>query len=90
MEGGLKFRRHHGKERIDRIRDIEDINIVLTTYHTIAVDWNRWKSSGSHVMFSVRWKRIILDEGELIDCDDRVELRMVKVLITNSTSHSKC
>ena len=62
----MKFRRHHGKERLNDIREIDAVNIVLTTYHTLSADWNKWKASGSHVMFSVRWKRIILDEGELV------------------------
>jgi hypothetical protein len=63
VPGGMKILRHHGKERVTDICEIEAVNIVLTTYHTISADWTK-KSSGSNVMFSVRWKRIILDEGE--------------------------
>lgn len=61
----MKFRCHHGKEKIEDISEIEAVNIVLTTYHSISADWMK-KSSGNNVMFSVRWKRIILDEGDEI------------------------
>lgn len=59
----MRCRRHHGKARIHDFHDINAVNIVLTTYHTLSADWKVWNSTGEHVMFSVRWKRIVLDEG---------------------------
>ena len=61
----MKFRRHHGKEKIGDISEIEAVNIVLTTYHSISADWMK-NAAGNNIMFSVRWKRIILDEGKEI------------------------
>jgi SNF2 family DNA or RNA helicase len=80
----MKFRRHHGKERLNDIREIDTINIVLTTYNTLLADWNKWKASGSHVMFSVRWKRIVLDEGGFIH-HVGVNSSKVRILTTSST-----
>lgn len=37
------------------------INVVLTSYDTVAAEWK--DISHSSVLFSVRWRRIILDEG---------------------------
>ncbi|KAF2017851.1 hypothetical protein BU24DRAFT_432428 [Aaosphaeria arxii CBS 175.79] len=65
-QGSIKFRRHHGKDKLNDIGDLDGITIVFTTYQTIAADWIKWKASKSHVMFSVRWKRIILDEAHVI------------------------
>ncbi|KAF2638471.1 hypothetical protein P280DRAFT_551575 [Massarina eburnea CBS 473.64] len=63
----VRFRRHHGKSRLKSVKDLESINIVLTTYHTLSADWNIHNAdSESQIMFSVHWKRIILDEAHLV------------------------
>ncbi|KAI1669943.1 SNF2 family N-terminal domain containing protein [Pyrenophora tritici-repentis] len=64
--GSMKVRRHHGKERVHDIEKIDETNMILTTYHTVSADWQKRKSFGSTVLFSVKWKRIILDEAHLI------------------------
>jgi SNF2 family DNA or RNA helicase len=43
--------------------DLVTVNMVLTTYHTVAAEWKADKGSRKSPLFSVRWKRIILDEG---------------------------
>ena len=66
MQGGILFRRHHGKNRLTDLEELDAVNVVLTTYHTLSADWKSQKpDAGSHLMFAVRWKRIILDEGKL-------------------------
>ena len=59
----MQVRRHHGKERLSVIEKIDEANIILTTYHTVSAEWKKRKASGGSVLFSVCWKRIILDEG---------------------------
>ncbi|KAF2868792.1 SNF2 family N-terminal domain-containing protein [Massariosphaeria phaeospora] len=66
VAGGLKFSRHHGKTRLDDIDEINAVDLVLTTYHTLSADWKTWKAKENHVMFSVQWRRIILDEAHVI------------------------
>jgi hypothetical protein len=66
IAGGMKFHRHHLKSRLNEIHDIEAVNIVLTTYQTLSADWKLWKASDNHIMFAVRWRRIILDEAHVI------------------------
>jgi SNF2 family DNA or RNA helicase len=74
--GVMRFCRHHGKERIGNIQAIERMNIVLTTYHTLSADWNN-NDNARRTMFSVRWRRIILDEAHLIR---NMKTRMARAL----------
>jgi SNF2 family DNA or RNA helicase len=61
----MEFRRHHGKTRLLDASELDGVNIVLTTYHTVSAEWKPSNYPGSSVLFSVRWQRIILDEGLL-------------------------
>jgi SNF2 family DNA or RNA helicase len=42
------------------------MNVVLTTYHTLSADWKAWKAGKYSVIFSVCWRRVILDEAHII------------------------
>ncbi|KAK1252229.1 hypothetical protein MKX08_003416, partial [Trichoderma sp. CBMAI-0020] len=64
--GGLKWRRHHEKTRITKRYELDDVNVVLTTYHTVSAEWKNEREDESSILFSVRWKRIILDEAHFI------------------------
>lgn len=66
QKNAMKICRHHGKTRLAKLADIDAMNVVLTTYHTLSADWKAWKKNGDHVVFSVRWRRIILDEAHII------------------------
>lgn len=66
VDGALVFRRHHGKTRLGNTDEIDSLNLVLTTYHTVSAEWKAEKISGKSPLFSVRWRRIILDEAHFI------------------------
>ena len=63
---GLSYCRHHGETRLRKLSDIDGKNVILTTYHTLSADWQASKSKGDHIIFSVRWRRIILDEAHIV------------------------
>jgi SNF2 family DNA or RNA helicase len=63
---GLNFCRHHGKTRLSKLSDLDSKDVVLTTYHTLSADWQASRSKGNHIVFSVRWRRIILDEAHIV------------------------
>ncbi|KAF4437905.1 alpha-1,6-mannosyltransferase subunit [Fusarium austroafricanum] len=63
VEGGLSCHRHHREGRLTSITEIEQANIVLTTYHTISAEWSQSGKAKSSILFSVRWRRVILDEA---------------------------
>jgi len=54
--------RHHAKLRLTCLEDIQSVDVVLTTYHTVSAEWNE-KDPSTSLLFSVMWKRIVLDEG---------------------------
>lgn len=63
VAGGLQCRRHHGKTRLTDLRDLDGVNVVLTTYHTVSAEWKDGKEAENSALFGVCWRRIILDEG---------------------------
>lgn len=63
VKGGLKWHCHHGKTKFVHQDELDGINVVLTTYHTVSAEWKNEKDAENSILFSVCWKRIILDEG---------------------------
>ena len=49
---------------MNSLSEFEGIHVVLTTYHTVSAEWRSQNAEGTSVLFSVKWNRIILDEGE--------------------------
>ncbi|KAH8126281.1 hypothetical protein LI328DRAFT_166248 [Trichoderma asperelloides] len=66
VAGGLKWRRHYGKTKFTNQYELDGVNVVLTTYHTVSAEWKNGREAESSLLFSVRWKRIILDEAHFI------------------------
>ncbi|PMD49328.1 uncharacterized protein K444DRAFT_622885 [Hyaloscypha bicolor E] len=60
LDGSLTTLRYHGPKR--KTLQLEDADIVLTTYHTIVSDFGD-KSSPLHAM---EWYRVVLDEAHII------------------------
>lgn len=46
---------------------LQGVHVVLASYHTVSAEWNTSHDSenGQSLLFSVKWRRIILDEGKL-------------------------
>lgn len=59
LEEGLAAIKYHGQGRKDMVSAIGNVNIVLTTYHTLVADHNEKKSP----LYDVVWYRVVLDEG---------------------------
>ncbi|KAI0020240.1 SNF2 family N-terminal domain-containing protein [Xylariomycetidae sp. FL0641] len=66
ITGSLTSCRHHGKSRVTGTAEFTSVNIVLTTYHTVSAEWRQEKGTGGSSLFSVQWRRIILDEAHFI------------------------
>ena len=59
----IPWRRHHGKSRLANASDLEEYLVILTTYQTISSEWSYSSDQQHSLLFSTRWRRIILDEG---------------------------
>ncbi|KAH7232564.1 SNF2 family N-terminal domain-containing protein [Fusarium solani] len=66
VDGGMAWHRHHREGRLGSTDHLDNLNIVLTTYHTVSAEWNSGNVVQNSTLFSVRWARIILDEAHLI------------------------
>ncbi|KAI0133166.1 SNF2 family N-terminal domain-containing protein [Hypoxylon sp. NC0597] len=64
--GYLKFCRHHGRTRLANAAELQGVNMVLTTYHTVSAEWKENESTSDSVLFAVHWRRVILDEAHFI------------------------
>ncbi len=61
----LLWRRHHGRDRLSDANDVLSCHLVLTTYDTISSEW-RHRESKDSILFSTRWRRVVLDEAHNI------------------------
>lgn len=61
--GTLRCLLYHGPKRSDDIASILAHEIVITTYDVVATEW-KGLDKGPRPLFSVNWRRIVLDEGE--------------------------
>lgn len=61
----MAWHRHHREARLSSANELHPFNIVLTTYHTVSAEWNSGNGVRNSTLFSVRWERIILDEGRI-------------------------
>ncbi|KAI3324876.1 SNF2 family N-terminal domain-containing protein [Xylariaceae sp. AK1471] len=66
IQGHLTWRWHHGKSRLIDSLSIQNVNIVLTTYHTVSAEYKTGSNPDQSILFSTHWKRIVLDEAHFI------------------------
>ena len=59
----LRSWRYHGPKRANDITAMLAHDIVITTYDVVAIEW-RGLDDGPKPLFTVDWRRIILDEGK--------------------------
>lgn len=59
LSKSIKFGKYYGKCRNIGVKEYLDLDLVFTTYHTIASSMNQIDST----IFSIKWFRIVLDEG---------------------------
>lgn len=59
--GALRYTRFHGQNRPKESKALQDYDIVLTTYATLAADHN-----GQGLMYRMEWYRVVLDEGRFL------------------------
>ncbi|KAK2038227.1 hypothetical protein LZ31DRAFT_130780 [Colletotrichum somersetense] len=64
--GRLPWRLHHGKTRQKQAAELQNTMILLTTYHTVSTEWRAGGGRASSILFTTRWRRVILDEAHFI------------------------
>ncbi|KAL4796131.1 SNF2 family N-terminal domain-containing protein [Aspergillus venezuelensis] len=67
LKGSMKVLLYHGRGRKDFIRDIEQYDVVITTYNTLAKEHSsKDLGRGKSPLHECMWHRIILDEAHMI------------------------
>lgn len=61
--GELNWIVHHGRNRLKDATQLERLDLVVTTYHTLVADWRKQRGTVTHPLFTTHWHRVILDEG---------------------------
>ncbi|KAF0326651.1 WD domain-containing protein, partial [Colletotrichum asianum] len=84
VAGQLTYRCHHGKTRFTDSWEVDEVKIVLTTYHTVSAEWKGGMGTSSSVLFNVKWRRIILDEAHYIRNENSRMARAVCALDARS------
>ncbi|KAK0658015.1 SNF2 family N-terminal domain-containing protein [Cercophora newfieldiana] len=77
LRGSLPWRLHHGKSRLRDPAELNEAAIVLTTYHTVSMEGRTAESRESSMLFTTRWRRLVLDEAHLIRNSDSLMARAV-------------
>ncbi|KAF4452457.1 hypothetical protein F53441_4737 [Fusarium austroafricanum] len=68
LQRGLKVVKYHGDKRpksLEDLPEIEDSDIVVTTYHTLTAEYLIGKGKTSP-LYKLGWYRIVLDEAHII------------------------
>ncbi|KAK2007911.1 hypothetical protein LZ32DRAFT_641022 [Colletotrichum eremochloae] len=68
--GRLPWRLYHGKNRQRQTENLVNTMILLTTYHTVSTEWRTGTGSAPSILFTARWRRVILDEAHYIRNSD--------------------
>ncbi|KAK4221968.1 SNF2 family N-terminal domain-containing protein [Podospora fimiseda] len=63
-DGTMKWKRHHGSQRIAGTEDIESHDIIICSYPTLAREWRQ--NAESSTLFQHKWHRVVLDEAHMI------------------------
>ena len=61
VPGSVKYHKYHGQGKVPAYQ-LVDVDIVLTTYQTLAGEYAR----GGSPLFTCQWFRVVLDEGDTL------------------------
>ncbi|KAI0702754.1 SNF2 family N-terminal domain-containing protein [Earliella scabrosa] len=68
---------HHGKEKLKSMDSLAEKDVIITTYHTLNLDFNipndvesddelEWLKDNGGLLSQMRWYRVILDEAQFV------------------------
>ncbi|KAF5633623.1 helicase-like transcription factor [Fusarium sp. NRRL 52700] len=65
LQNGVEVVKYHGEKRPKTLEELQDANIVVTTYHTLTAEYLVGKGKTSP-LYQLGWYRIVLDEAHII------------------------
>ena len=84
----IEYHVYHGQNRMDT-ESLKKYDIAITTYHTVSSIWRKPtdQQNNEKSIFSMKWHRIILDEGNRRTGPDQARLTWPAHIIQNPQSH---
>ena len=72
----LKYCVYYGKDRTRYLRQLENYQLVITTYSVVRLDWKTQlaEPDGALTLHTIQWRRVVLDEGVYDDDTGRLTL----------------
>jgi SWI/SNF-related matrix-associated actin-dependent regulator of chromatin subfamily A3 len=77
--GALRWFKHHGTQRLTKVSRLHDYDIVISTFQTVSSEYKS-HSTGSSVLFSTIWHRIVLDEAHCIRNQNTITAKAICTL----------
>ncbi|XTI84482.1 putative hydrolase [Cenococcum geophilum] len=69
----LRWYRYHGRNRVSCSNQLNQYDIIITTYHTVSAEWKKAIDLKASTLFATRWRRVILDEAHWIrNCSSQI------------------
>ncbi|MCJ1252016.1 hypothetical protein MMC30_009254 [Trapelia coarctata] len=64
----LRFCVYYGKDRTKLLKELHRHDLVITTYSVVRLDWKASSAEPENrsTLYSVKWRRIVLDEAHII------------------------
>lgn len=64
----LKYCVYYGKDRTNYLEQLENYELVITTYSIVRLDWKAWLAGPRDrlTLHSTKWGRVVLDEAHII------------------------
>ena len=59
----VRLKVHHGSSKVERGEELEEYDVVITSYGTLAAETG---ARGHSPLLAAKWLRVVLDEGHMI------------------------
>lgn len=87
LNGSLDYLLYHGRGRSECVNKIEERDIVITTYNTLAKEHSaKLLGQGKSPLHDIKWYRVVLDEGQTTATFNEMVIIMILIHVQHTGS----